>query len=62
VSPWRQTPRLPSGALGKTDIVDTLQEVPLEVIQTNVDNFTADGFKLKNMIYAVYTSDDFTKF
>jgi hypothetical protein len=54
--------RIWNWALGKTDIVDTLQEVPLEVIQTNVDNFTADGFKLKNMIYAVYTSDDFTKF
>jgi len=54
--------RMWNWALGKTDIVDTLQEVPLEVIQTQVDTFTADGFKLKNMIYAVYTSDDFTKF
>ncbi len=54
--------RMWNWALGKTDIVDTLQEVPLEVIQTQVDNFTADGFKLKNLIYAVYTSDDFTKF
>ncbi len=54
--------RMWNWALGKTDIVDTLQEVPLEVIQTQVDAFTADGFKLKNMIYAVYTSDDFTKF
>lgn len=49
-------------ALGKTDIVDTLQEVPIEVIQTQVDNFAADGFKMKNLVIAVYTSDDFTKF
>lgn len=54
--------RMWNWALGKTDIVDTLQEVPLETIQLQVDNFTASGFKLKDMIYAVYTSDDFTKF
>lgn len=49
-------------ALGKTDIVDTLQEVPAEVIQTQVDTFTSGGYKMKDMIVAVYTSDDFTKF
>jgi hypothetical protein len=54
--------RMWNWALGKTDIVDTLQEVPLEVIQTQVDGFVADGFKLKNLVTTVYTSDDFTKF
>ncbi len=54
--------RMWNWALGKTDIVDTLQEVPIETIQTQVDAFTASGFKLKSLIYAVYTSDDFTKF
>ncbi|MBA2539092.1 MAG: hypothetical protein H0V17_05605 [Deltaproteobacteria bacterium] len=54
--------RIWNWALGKTDIVDTLQEVPIETISTHVDAFTADGFKLKNMIFAVYTSDDFTRF
>jgi hypothetical protein len=49
-------------ALGKTDITDTLQEVPIETIQTQVDAFTSSGFKLKDMIYAVFTSDDFVKF
>jgi hypothetical protein len=49
-------------ALGKTDIVDTLQQVPLETIQTQVDAFAANGHKLKDLIYAVYTSDDFVKF
>ncbi len=54
--------RIWNWALGKTDIVDTLQDVPIEVIQTQVDAFSANGFKLKDMIYAVYISDDFTKF
>ena len=49
-------------ALGKTDIVDTLQEVPVETIQTQLDAFTASGHKMKDLIYAVYTSDDFVKF
>ncbi len=49
-------------ALGKTDIVDTLQEVPAETIQTQLDTFTASGHKMKDLIYAVYTSDDFVKF
>jgi hypothetical protein len=54
--------RMWNWALGKTDIVDTLQEVPPETIAAQVDAFKASGFKLKDMIYAVYTSDDFVKF
>jgi len=54
--------RMWNWALGKTDIVDTLQDVPAEVIQTQIDTFTANGFKMKDLIFAVYTSDDFTKF
>jgi hypothetical protein len=49
-------------ALGKNDIVDALEDVPVETIQIQLDNFTAGGFKMKDLIYAVYTSDDFTKF
>jgi hypothetical protein len=49
-------------ALGKTDIVDTLQTVPPETITSQVSTFTSSGFKLKDLIFAVYTSDDFTKF
>lgn len=49
-------------ALGKTDIVDALQEVPVETIQTQLETFTASGHKMKDLIYAVYTSDDFVKF
>jgi len=54
--------RMWNWALGKTDIVDTLQEVPSETIAAQVQAFTAGGYKLKDMIFAVYTSDDFVKF
>jgi hypothetical protein len=49
-------------ALGKTDIVDTLQEVPTATIQAQVDAFTQGGFKVRDLIRAIYTSDDFVKF
>ncbi|MGE5185474.1 MAG: hypothetical protein ACM31C_25595, partial [Acidobacteriota bacterium] len=45
--------RMWNWALGKTDIVDTLQEVPKETIQAQVDAFTQSGFKLKDLIFAV---------
>jgi hypothetical protein len=54
--------RIWNWALGKTDIVDTLQTVPSETIQAQVDAFTQNGFKMTDLIYAVYTSDDFIKF
>ena len=54
--------RIWNWALGKTDIVDTLETVPSDTIATQVQAFTQDGFKLKDLIYAVYTSDDFVKF
>jgi hypothetical protein len=54
--------RMWNWALGKTDIVDTLMEVPVETIQTQLDAFTAGGYKLKDLIYSVYTADDFVKF
>ncbi len=49
-------------ALGKTDIVDTLQEVPADTIQAQLTAFTSGGYQLKDLVYAVYTSDDFVKF
>jgi hypothetical protein len=54
--------RIWNWALGKTDIVETLQEVPIETIQTQLDAFTASGFKMKDLIYAVFTHEDFVKF
>jgi hypothetical protein len=54
--------RMWNWALGKTDIVDALEEVPPETIAAQVAAFQADGYKLKDLIKAVYTSDDFVKF
>lgn len=54
--------RMWNWALGKTDIVDSLQEVPAATIAAQIEAFKASGFKVKDMIYAVYTSDDFVKF
>lgn len=49
-------------AIGHGDIVDALREVPAETIQAQLDAFTQSGFKMKDLIYAVYTADNFVKF
>ena len=49
-------------ALGKTDIVDTLQEVPAASIQAQIDAFTQNGYKMKDLIFAIFTSSDFVAF
>jgi hypothetical protein len=54
--------RLWNFALGKTDIVDTLEIVPSDVIATQVASFTQDGYKVKDLIFSIFTSDDFIKF
>ena len=55
--------RMWNWALGKTDIVDTLQEVPAgDHRRRRSTRSQAGGYKLKDLIYAVYTSDDFVKF
>jgi hypothetical protein len=54
--------RMWNWALGHGDIVDSLREVPAETIAEQVTAFTQNGFKMKDLIYAVFTSDDFVKF
>lgn len=54
--------RMWNWAMGKGDIVDLLVEVPTETIQAQVDSFTQGGFKMKDLIYSIFISDDFTKF
>jgi len=54
--------RIWNWALDKDDIVDALEVVPTDTIQTQLTAFTSGGFKLKDLIYAVYTSPDFVKF
>lgn len=54
--------RLWNFAFGNADIVDSLREVPMETIQTQLDAFTQNGYKMKDLIFAIFTSDDFVKF
>jgi hypothetical protein len=54
--------RMWNWAMGKQDVVDTLSEVPVETIQAQLDAFIASGYKVKDLIYSVYTADDFVKF
>jgi hypothetical protein len=54
--------RIWNWALGKQDIVDALEIVPPDVIASQVMTFQSGGFKLRDLIRTVYTSDDFVKF
>jgi hypothetical protein len=49
-------------ALGKTDIVDSNTRVPTATIQSQIDAFVNDGYRLREAIYRVFTSDDFVRF
>jgi Protein of unknown function (DUF1588) len=49
-------------ALGKYDIVNDLVLVPDSVVEAQTTAFTQNGYKMKDLIRAVYASDDFTKF
>lgn len=49
-------------ALGRQDIVNDLELVPDTVIQKQIDDFKANGFKTKDLIRAIFVADDFTKF
>ncbi|HET7505572.1 MAG TPA: hypothetical protein VFK02_31345 [Kofleriaceae bacterium] len=59
---WCGVARIWNWALGKPDIVDAHQVVPATVIQGQIDRFIASGFKIKDLIFAVFTSDDFVRF
>jgi hypothetical protein len=49
-------------ALGKGDIVDTLNLVPSETIEAQVNGFVESDFRMKALILDVFTSDDFVRF
>ena len=49
-------------AMGKGDIVDTLAAVPPAVFQAQHDEFIANGYDYKTLLYRVFTSDDFVQF
>jgi len=49
-------------AMGHQDVVDALETVPTATIATQVTAFTTGGYKMKDLIFSVFTSDDFIKF
>jgi hypothetical protein len=49
-------------AMGKEDIVDQLVDVPLKTIETQLTAFTNNGFKVKDLIFSIFTSEAFVKF
>jgi hypothetical protein len=54
--------RLWNWGLSKTDIVDTLTEVPASTIESQLTAFTTGGFKLKDLVIAIFTADAFVKY
>lgn len=57
-----QVTRAWNWAMSKTDVVDDLAIVPNSVISTLESQFQSNGFKLKPVLKAIFTSDDFVKF
>jgi hypothetical protein len=49
-------------ALGKPDIVDAAARVPTSTIETQVADFKAGGYRLRDAMVRVFTSDDFVRF
>ncbi len=49
-------------ALGKEDIVDQLVSVPAATIQAQVDAFTQNGFKVQDLMFAIFTDKAFVSF
>lgn len=49
-------------ALGKADIVDAQQDVPEETIRAQVAAFKDGDFKLKDLVFSVFDSEDFTRY
>jgi hypothetical protein len=49
-------------AMSKTDIVTDLSIVPDTTISSLEQMFTTNGYKLRAVLKAIYTSDDFVMF
>lgn len=57
-----QVQRAWNWAMSKTDIVNDLAVVPDSTINDVMQVFTSNGYKLKPVLKAIFTSDDFVKF
>jgi hypothetical protein len=49
-------------AMGKDDPVDALVSIPPSTIQTQLDAFTQNGFKVRDLLFSIFTADAFIKF
>jgi hypothetical protein len=49
-------------AMGKLDPVDALVQIPPSVIQTQLDAFTQNSFKVKDLLFTIFTADAFIRF
>ncbi len=57
-----QVARAWNWAMSKTDIVNDLATVPTSVIQSYEQMLVQNGYKMKPVLRAMFTSDDFVKF
>ena len=49
-------------AMGKEDPVEQLVSVPPSTIKAQLDAFTQNGFKVKDLLFTIFTADAFIKF
>jgi hypothetical protein len=54
--------RIWNWALGRADIVDAQQDVPEETIRAQVAAFKDGDFKIKDLVFSVFDSEDFTRY
>ena len=56
------TARAWNWAMGHGDVVDALAVVPRAVTTPLVDELSAEGFRFKPVLRAIFTSDDFVRY
>jgi hypothetical protein len=49
-------------AMSKLDPVDALAQIPISVIQPEVDAFTKNNFKVRDLLFSIFTADAFIRF
>lgn len=49
-------------ALGKGDIILTRTAIPQSVVAPFVEDYTAGGHRFRDLVFAIYTSEDFVRF
>lgn len=57
-----QVVRVWNWAMGKGDVVAASAEVPASVVAAQTQAFTTGGYRMKDVIRQIFTSDDFVKF